>query len=99
MIIGNDVEHYFKTMGHMLSFSAPLQPDYPAIRDTCNHWRNYYDVYDSWQSVKYILDWTADHQDILVPVAGPGGWNDPDMVLIQWYTAKTLQVFKMGQGV
>uniref|UniRef100_A0A671LMC2 Galactosidase, alpha n=1 Tax=Sinocyclocheilus anshuiensis TaxID=1608454 RepID=A0A671LMC2_9TELE len=35
------------------------QPDYEAIRKTCNHW--------------------PDHQKILVPVAGPGGWNDPDM--------------------
>uniref|UniRef100_A0A671LN57 Alpha-galactosidase n=1 Tax=Sinocyclocheilus anshuiensis TaxID=1608454 RepID=A0A671LN57_9TELE len=36
-----------------------FQPDYEAIRKTCNHW--------------------PDHQKILVPVAGPGGWNDPDM--------------------
>lgn len=58
------------------------QPDYEAIRKTCNHWRNYGDVYDQWTSVKSILDWTADHQKILVPVAGPGGWNDPDMLII-----------------
>uniref|UniRef100_A0A672JXV4 Alpha-galactosidase n=1 Tax=Sinocyclocheilus grahami TaxID=75366 RepID=A0A672JXV4_SINGR len=51
-----------------------------AIRKTCNHWCNYGDIYDQWTSVKSILDWTADHQKILVPVAGPGGWNDPDMV-------------------
>lgn len=57
-----------------------LQPNYTAIRETCNHWRNFDDVYDSWSSVKSILDWTASHQDIIVPVAGPGGWNDPDMV-------------------
>lgn len=58
-----------------------LQPNYTAIRETCNHWRNFNDVYDSWTSVKSILDWTAAHQDIIVPSAGPGGWNDPDMVL------------------
>lgn len=56
------------------------QPDYEAIRKTCNQWRNYGDIYDQWTSVKGILDWTADHQKLLVPVAGPGGWNDPDMV-------------------
>lgn len=38
-------------------------------------------MYDSWSSVKSILAWTASHQDIIVPAAGPGGWNDPDMVL------------------
>nr|XP_020496101.1 alpha-galactosidase A [Labrus bergylta] len=58
------------------------QPNYTAIRETCNHWRNYADVYDSWNSVKSILDWTASHQDIIGPSAGPGGWNDPDMLVI-----------------
>ncbi|XP_042275373.1 alpha-galactosidase A isoform X1 [Thunnus maccoyii] len=58
------------------------QPNYTAIRETCNHWRNFVDVYDSWSSVKSILDWTAAHQDVIVPAAGPGGWNDPDMLVI-----------------
>ncbi|XP_069550319.1 alpha-galactosidase A [Brachyistius frenatus] len=58
------------------------QPNYTAIRETCNHWRNFADVYDSWSSVKSILAWTASHQDIIVPSAGPGGWNDPDMLVI-----------------
>ncbi|XP_072292187.1 alpha-galactosidase A [Eucyclogobius newberryi] len=58
------------------------KPNYAAIRETCNHWRNYADVYDSWSSVKSILDWSAKYQDIIVPSAGPGGWNDPDMLVI-----------------
>ncbi|KAK6473656.1 alpha-galactosidase A [Huso huso] len=58
------------------------QPNYTDIRQYCNHWRNYGDVYDSWQSVKSIIDWTASHQNLIVPVAGPGGWNDPDMLVI-----------------
>uniref|UniRef100_A0A1A8N773 Alpha-galactosidase n=1 Tax=Nothobranchius rachovii TaxID=451742 RepID=A0A1A8N773_9TELE len=58
------------------------QPNYTAIRETCNHWRNFDDVFDSWNSIKSILDWTALHQDIIVPSAGPGGWNDPDMLVI-----------------
>ncbi|KAG7519009.1 alpha-galactosidase A [Solea senegalensis] len=64
-------------------YEWPLrQPNYTAIRETCNHWRNFQDVYDSWSSIKSILDWTASHQDIIVPAAGPGGWNDPDMLVI-----------------
>ncbi|KAM4621209.1 alpha-galactosidase A [Polymixia lowei] len=58
------------------------QPNYTAIRETCNHWRNFADVYDSWNSVKSILSWVSSHQDIIVPSAGPGGWNDPDMLVI-----------------
>ncbi|XP_069469138.1 alpha-galactosidase A isoform X2 [Ambystoma mexicanum] len=58
------------------------KPNYTEIRKYCNHWRNYGDVYDSWSSIKSIIDWTADHQDLIVPAAGPGGWNDPDMLVI-----------------
>uniref|UniRef100_A0A3B5KNS1 Alpha-galactosidase n=1 Tax=Xiphophorus couchianus TaxID=32473 RepID=A0A3B5KNS1_9TELE len=64
-------------------YEWPFQkPNYTAIRETCNHWRNFDDVFDSWNSIKSILDWTASHQDIIVPSAGPGGWNDPDMLVI-----------------
>ncbi|XP_075369275.1 alpha-galactosidase A isoform X2 [Mycteria americana] len=55
------------------------QPNYTEIKQYCNHWRNFFDVYDSWSSIKSILDWTALHQDSIVKIAGPGGWNDPDM--------------------
>ncbi|KAI1884954.1 hypothetical protein AGOR_G00215210 [Albula goreensis] len=58
------------------------QPNYTAIQQTCNHWRNFADVFDSWTSVKAILDWTAAHQSLIAAVAGPGGWNDPDMLVI-----------------
>ncbi|XP_051823972.1 alpha-galactosidase A [Antechinus flavipes] len=58
------------------------QPNYTEIRQYCNHWRNYGDIFDSWSSVKNILAWTASHQKSLVPAAGPGGWNDPDMLVI-----------------
>ncbi|XP_038137200.1 alpha-galactosidase A [Cyprinodon tularosa] len=64
-------------------YEWPFQkPNYTAIRETCNHWRNFNDVFDSWSSVKSIMEWTASHQDIIVPSAGPGGWNDPDMLVI-----------------
>ncbi len=35
---------------------------------------------DSWQSVTSIIDYYGDNQDTLIPLAGPGHWNDPDMV-------------------
>ncbi|XP_006737754.1 alpha-galactosidase A [Leptonychotes weddellii] len=58
------------------------KPNYTEIRQYCNHWRNFEDVYDSWQSVKSILAWTSSNQKRIVDVAGPGGWNDPDMLVI-----------------
>ena len=27
-----------------------------------------------------IVKWYGDHQDEMIPAAGPGHWNDPDMV-------------------
>nr|KAF6359798.1 galactosidase alpha [Myotis myotis] len=57
-------------------------PNYTEIRQYCNHWRNFGDIYDSWQSVKSILDWTSSNQRTVVSAAGPGGWNDPDMLVI-----------------
>ena len=57
-------------------------PNYPPMVDACNLWRNWDDVQDSWASVTSIIDYFADHQDELIPVAGPGHWNDPDMLII-----------------
>ncbi|XP_077632571.1 alpha-galactosidase A isoform X2 [Crocuta crocuta] len=58
------------------------KPNYTEIRQYCNHWRNFDDIYDSWQSIKNILDWTSSNQKRIVDIAGPGGWNDPDMLVI-----------------
>lgn len=35
---------------------------------------------DSWASVLGILDVFAKNQDTFTAAAGPGHWNDPDMV-------------------
>lgn len=45
--------------------------------------RNYYDVFDSWTSIRSIVDhWSRDSPDTaLVRAAGPGHWNDPDMLV------------------
>ncbi|CAO2601493.1 Naga [Lemmus lemmus] len=59
-----------------------IQVNYTLIANICNLWRNYDDIQDSWKSVLSILDWFVKYQDILQPVAGPGHWNDPDMLLI-----------------
>ncbi|XP_077025145.1 alpha-N-acetylgalactosaminidase [Tamandua tetradactyla] len=60
----------------------PPKVNYSLLANTCNLWRNYNDIQDSWKSVLSILDWFVSHQDILQPAAGPGHWNDPDMLLI-----------------
>ena len=57
-----------------------FQPNYTSIINTCNLWRNFDDIQDSWSSVERTIDYYGDHQDIIIANAGPGHWNDPDMV-------------------
>lgn len=57
-----------------------FQPNYTEIAQSCNLWRNYDDISLSWKSVQGIIDWYSLHQDEMIPVNGPGQWNDPDMV-------------------
>ena len=57
-----------------------LQPDYKKIAATCNIWRNYNDIQDSWDSVRAIIDFYGDDLGNFSQVAGPGNFNDPDEV-------------------
>ena len=41
-----------------------------------NLWRTTYDIEPTWQSIYYILT----EQAGLAKYAGPGHWNDPDML-------------------
>ncbi|XP_048583695.1 alpha-N-acetylgalactosaminidase-like isoform X2 [Nematostella vectensis] len=59
-----------------------IEPNYELIGKYCNLWRNYGDIQDSWRSLLSIIDWYGDNQDKLIPAAGPGHWNDPDMLII-----------------
>ncbi|KAG8227457.1 hypothetical protein J437_LFUL015843 [Ladona fulva] len=59
-----------------------IRPNYTAIIETCNLWRNYGDIQDSWDSVLSIVEFYALTQDEIVEYAGPGHWNDPDMLII-----------------
>jgi hypothetical protein len=38
------------------------------------------DIDDSWEEVEIIMDYFAERQDRIADHAGPGHWNDPDMV-------------------
>ncbi|XP_054851479.1 alpha-N-acetylgalactosaminidase-like isoform X2 [Eublepharis macularius] len=59
----------------------PPKVNYTLLGQICNLWRNFGDIEDSWNSLSRIIKWYGDHQDTLQPVAGPGRWNDPDMLI------------------
>lgn len=47
----------------------------------CNLWRNWRDVDNVWESVSGIIDHWGDYSNVLSAVAGPGHWNDMDMIM------------------
>lgn len=60
-------------------------PDYKKIAKFCNIWRNYGDIDDSWGSVKSIISFYGNDEGNFSQVAGPGNFNDPDMLVIGDY--------------
>lgn len=69
-----------------------MEPDFSAISSTCNLWRNWWNIDDSWASLTMIMDHFADRQDVYSQWAGPGHWNDPDTVFL--IKLKFLNFFK-----
>ncbi|KAL6725739.1 hypothetical protein Aduo_007772 [Ancylostoma duodenale] len=55
---------------------------YDDVRAACNSWRIYDDVLGSWESIAGIIRYVEKYQDILAAAQRPGGWNDPDMLVI-----------------
>lgn len=69
-----------------LTLVVCFQPNFSSIIEHCNLWRNFDDIQDSWASLESIIDYYGNNQDNIVPNAGPGHWNDPDMVNYKPYT-------------
>ncbi|XP_055319555.1 alpha-N-acetylgalactosaminidase isoform X2 [Sitodiplosis mosellana] len=62
-----------------------LMPNYEALKKHCNLWRNWDDIQDSYESLNKITEYFAVNASRIQPNAGPGHWNDPDMLLIGNY--------------
>ena len=59
-----------------------IKPNYPRIAQYCNIWRNYDDIQDSWDSLSGIINFYGDDHTNFSEAAGPGNFNDPDMLII-----------------
>lgn len=78
-------------------YARGIKVDYAAVKKVCNLWRNYGDITDSWESVKNILGYYAINPGNFSNFAGPGGWNDPDMLVIgNFGLSKDEQKVQMG---
>jgi len=60
-------------------------PDWNSIAEHCNLWRTYHDIHSNWKDILATIDFVGDNQEIFNRNAGPGRWNDPDMVLLFYY--------------
>ena len=62
-----------------------MQMPYKELKKHCNLWRNWVDIKSSWTSLASILThWAEASQQSkgFTEIAGPGAWNDPDMLII-----------------
>jgi len=62
-----------------------MMPNYEALKEHCNLWRNWDDIQDSYESLRYITNYFAANQSRIQPHGGSGHWNDADMLLIGNY--------------
>ncbi|KAK6015164.1 alpha-galactosidase [Ostertagia ostertagi] len=56
--------------------------NFTAVRAACNSWRIYEDVAGNWNSISDIIRFVNENQDMFAAAQGPGGWNDPDMLVV-----------------
>ncbi|XP_070198179.1 alpha-galactosidase A-like isoform X2 [Littorina saxatilis] len=62
-----------------------MQPNYASIRQHCNIWRNFLDVQDSWENVKGVFKFYGENKQNFANFSGPGGFSDPDQLLMGDY--------------
>ena len=53
----------------------PDRVDYEWLSKTCNQYRNYFDIDDSFLSMLKIIEWYGDNSDELRPWHKPGSWR------------------------
>ena len=71
-----------------------IKPNYANIIQSCNLWRYYHEIEDSWKSVDSIIENYSANQASIIQIAGPGHWNDPDMLIIGNFGLSLDSIFK-----
>ncbi|XP_052076326.1 alpha-N-acetylgalactosaminidase-like isoform X2 [Mytilus californianus] len=68
--------------GCSLAICMGPKVNYNLAKKYCNMWRNYEDVEDSWQYVFNIIEFYGKNDKKFLEIAGPGGWNDADQLIV-----------------
>ncbi|XP_018495227.1 alpha-N-acetylgalactosaminidase [Galendromus occidentalis] len=66
-------------------YQKNTEPDWGKIAASCNLWRNYDDIADTFESVKRTIDVFVKNQDLYVKHQKPGAFFDPDMLILGDY--------------
>ena len=78
-----DLGRYLNATGRPIVYSCSWpayqigqNPNYKAIAENCNLWRNWDDIDDSWDSVLSIIDYygNLNTSSQFAPFGGPGQW-------------------------
>ena len=59
-----------------------MKPFGDMVKAGCNLWRNWDDIQCEWSSLRSIIDHWGNFSKALIAAAGPGHWNDPDMLIV-----------------
>jgi hypothetical protein len=86
--------HYLNKTGRAILFSCEwalymralgATPNYTAVAETCNTFRVYGDIYDSFESIRSVIGWYGGNEGNFSSVAAPGSFNDADMITLGNY--------------
>ena len=82
--LGRSLANSGRKFVYYCSWPAYIQgsANFTQIAQYCNGWRAYDDIQDSSDSLFSIIDWWAKNSEELAKAAGPGAWNDADMLII-----------------
>ncbi|ELU01625.1 hypothetical protein CAPTEDRAFT_182233 [Capitella teleta] len=86
-----DFQHNLNKTGRPIVFNCEWpnalrekgrQIDYDLVSRTCNMFRTYKDIYDSWESLHDQVKFFGDNEREFVNYSKPGSWNYPDQLLV-----------------
>ncbi|KAK4468850.1 hypothetical protein MN116_008015 [Schistosoma mekongi] len=69
----------------------PNLNDWSKLPESCNTWRLLGDVQESWTSVFSIINAYISGNNVIPKLAGPGHWNDPDVLLMSSFGLPDVQ--------
>jgi len=76
-----------------LGDNETAKPYEAMVSAHCNLWRNWKDITSSWTRMNAIIEHFGQYSQYLSTVAGPGHWNDLDMLLLgREYTNQDLSL-------